>query len=586
MNIQQIREKFPMYDDLSDQQLIDGVYNKYYSDMDQSEFYQKVGFNPRGFMEQAGDVAQRVLENTPVGQILKAPQDSGFQRGLRDPIDAGAQMLEKVVPEAVRTKINQLNDWLVSKGVPLQELGEGGLQGMLDQMETEYQQDRISRGEDPDTIDPERLAGGVVGGLATGGILGAPLKAATAAGRVGLGAAGGAAGGALSEPVVGDQEDFWKQKAIQTGLGAATGGLWSGGAELLGATGRRANSADVQDLQSRGVQPTVGQAIGGIANDIEQKAVSLPVAGDMINRARRQTFEQFQTAALNDALEPIGRKVEGAGHDAIKEAQDMVSDAYEKAARKTNGIVLDETHNGLVNQLRTEGTAHLDEVVANDFERFMQKVFDAKRSPNGNFTRDSFEELDKAISRKARNATNLEAREMYQSLRDILLDQAEAANPQYAELYRRARTASAKLMRVEKAANASSKNEGISTPAQLVRAATQMDTSSRKRAAAAGDALMQELGERGERVLGSTVPNSGTTDRALQNALLASGGGYMVDPNLGMAVGGGLAGLTALYTDPAQRAVLKAMQELEDMRGGAGLGYLSGQVSGDIASGY
>jgi len=43
MNIAEIREKYPQYDDLPDDQLVKGLHSKYYSDMSYEEFSAKVG---------------------------------------------------------------------------------------------------------------------------------------------------------------------------------------------------------------------------------------------------------------------------------------------------------------------------------------------------------------------------------------------------------------------------------------------------------------------------------------------------------------------------------------------------------------
>lgn len=43
--ISQIRQQYPDYNDLSDQQLADSLYNAHYSDMPKDQFYQKIGFN-------------------------------------------------------------------------------------------------------------------------------------------------------------------------------------------------------------------------------------------------------------------------------------------------------------------------------------------------------------------------------------------------------------------------------------------------------------------------------------------------------------------------------------------------------------
>mgnify|MGYP003661124376 FL=1 len=42
-SIKNIREENPEYNDLSDQEISDGLYSKHYSDMDKSEFEQKIG---------------------------------------------------------------------------------------------------------------------------------------------------------------------------------------------------------------------------------------------------------------------------------------------------------------------------------------------------------------------------------------------------------------------------------------------------------------------------------------------------------------------------------------------------------------
>ena len=44
-DIKEIRSKYPQYNDLSDQQLADGLHAKYYSDMPVNDFYSKIGFS-------------------------------------------------------------------------------------------------------------------------------------------------------------------------------------------------------------------------------------------------------------------------------------------------------------------------------------------------------------------------------------------------------------------------------------------------------------------------------------------------------------------------------------------------------------
>ena len=44
LNIQEVRAKYPQYEDLSDKQLLDSLHGKYYSDMPIEEFYSSTGF--------------------------------------------------------------------------------------------------------------------------------------------------------------------------------------------------------------------------------------------------------------------------------------------------------------------------------------------------------------------------------------------------------------------------------------------------------------------------------------------------------------------------------------------------------------
>ena len=44
MNLQEIRREYPQYNDLSDQELSDNLYNKFYTDIPREEFNNKIGY--------------------------------------------------------------------------------------------------------------------------------------------------------------------------------------------------------------------------------------------------------------------------------------------------------------------------------------------------------------------------------------------------------------------------------------------------------------------------------------------------------------------------------------------------------------
>jgi hypothetical protein len=156
-------------------------------------------------------------------------------------------------------------------------------------------------------------------------------------------------------------------------------------------------------------------------------------------------------------------------------------------------------------------------------------------------------------------------RRAFEQLQRILRELAGRNSPSYRRLQARADAAYARLVRVERAANAAPSQGGTFTPAQLVSAAKATDASTRKRATAAGNALLQKWGLTGQEVLGNVVPNSGTFDRGAAAALLAAP--FYPGPAAALAAG------PLLYTAPAQRAITGMMRRLPEFTGTTGAAY-------------
>jgi len=60
MDIQEIRAKFPQYNDLPDEQLVQGLHAKYYSDIPYQEFTSKIGG-----LSQSQEVAPQPAQSQP-----------------------------------------------------------------------------------------------------------------------------------------------------------------------------------------------------------------------------------------------------------------------------------------------------------------------------------------------------------------------------------------------------------------------------------------------------------------------------------------------------------------------------------------
>jgi hypothetical protein len=71
--ISNIRKQYPQYDDLSDQELVDAFYSKYYSDISKDEFYNKIGYTAEpknkgeGFLNNITTGAANIAKGIPTG---------------------------------------------------------------------------------------------------------------------------------------------------------------------------------------------------------------------------------------------------------------------------------------------------------------------------------------------------------------------------------------------------------------------------------------------------------------------------------------------------------------------------------------
>jgi hypothetical protein len=76
--IKQIRQKYPQYNDLSDEKLADSFYDKFYSDIPKEQFYQSLGVKEKSFINKA----------------IEAPFELqiGLGKGLHNLVGGGVQL--------------------------------------------------------------------------------------------------------------------------------------------------------------------------------------------------------------------------------------------------------------------------------------------------------------------------------------------------------------------------------------------------------------------------------------------------------------------------------------------------------------
>lgn len=172
-------------------------------------------------------------QKPPAPTGASAPS-TGFVMGLRDPIDAGAQILRRIVPEGVAQSVDNFGNWLADKGLPVaRSNGVEGVDKIVNDVNQEYERGRQQRaqnvsglvtGAPPDPgFDWARLSGNILNPV---NLVAAPAAGAarTVPQLILAGAKAGAVGGGL-QPVVGDTTNFGARKAGQVVLGAATGAV-------------------------------------------------------------------------------------------------------------------------------------------------------------------------------------------------------------------------------------------------------------------------------------------------------------------------------------------------------------------------
>lgn len=476
-------------------------------------------------------------------------------QGAMDPVSGAAQLATKAVPgldETARKGVNWLRDNVLGGLLPATD--QRSTDEAVRARETAYQ---ARRGDQGGKFDAARLAGNVLSPANLGLAAAAPVGAAGLGAKMATGAGLGAASAALN-PVTGEHpENFWGDKVGQLATGAVFGAVTPALGHGLGrvVSPRASTNPQVKTLMQRGVQPTIGQTLGGLPNKLEQKATALPIMGDAIASARGRAQEQFNTAAVNEALRPLGVTVKGAGSEAVDQAHQMVSNAYTQAKNQLQGVRLDQQFMQDVSQLRQLATG-LTPDFAKRFEKTLNDMV-IHRSPQGAMTAETFKRVDADLGQiaanfgKAPTAAGREYGAAVKQLQDLLTQQARRSNPAAAQAMAKADAAFARLVRVEDAAKRASNQEGVFTPGQFGMSVRSADRSARGNQVARGRALMQPLAQAGQTVLGNTVPDSGTAGRLMLGAGALGAGA--VHPGIPSALIGG----AAMYTPPMQ-ALMRA----------------------------
>lgn len=416
-------------------------------------------------------------------------------------------------------------------------------------------------------VDPEAAAPLDDSGYATAGGVVADIGAIAAGGTAlkgaqGLGAAGrgvAAAGRALSAPKTLAQATIGggaygaatsHDRAAGAIGGAVGGAVGHGIVKTVAGLAAPPVTDAAKKLSARGVKLTPGEMFGGMVQSVEDKATSIPFVGDFIRSAKTRSLTDFNRSVINESLAKVGAKLDDSipiGREAIAAADDLISKQYD-AILPGMDVTLDIPFvrdmaklQAMMAQLPKKERRYFDNVVQGEIARKFG-------NPNGMVLGKTFKETDSFLRQEYKGL--LKSQDHYQqklgqAVREAhkaLIEMGKRQHPDKAAALQAADLAYAMMGRVKDAASSLGAKDGVFTPAQLVNA---VKKASGKNRFAKGQGFGQEFAEAAKEALPSSVPDSGTTGRALLSAG-ALGGAAALGPGK-LAT---LAGVAGLYSRP------------------------------------
>lgn len=335
--IQEIRQKYPQYADLSDEQLAQGLHKKYYSDLPYEDFAQKVG------LEIATQAPEP--EQSAVGQL----QEFGADLGRNAAIQAGefVKGASSVVALPTDTLVHLVN---LLAGRKVMTPAAESISSAIDTVMPE-----------PQNVT-ERIAGRVVGSLGgaasgikagqtIGGVVGSAL--ATAPARQAAGAVAGgtsaqlaaeAGGGPIAQTVAGLAGGLAASGAGRSTVAEGVKRSFRGGEE-----GRQRTAENIRTFEDAGTTPTAGQATEARRLQATESLLSrTPGGAGVLARKAEQQAQQ------------LGSNIERLANDLASRA------SGEQAGRAIQRGVSGE--GGFIDQFKAQSRANYDQL-----DQFVQK---------------------------------------------------------------------------------------------------------------------------------------------------------------------------------------------------------------------
>lgn len=524
ISINEVRQKFPEYSDLSDGELLQGIHSKFYSDIPFEEFSSSIEITTPTVAVTAKRATQEEIDAFEAEQAGIPTTPTNYLQGE-----------EKYMPQ-YQVGANPFTQEDRQNMVRSTGLVKGMFEDPINSIKQFFsEEDRIAIAKADELYEKKRQEAGLegfdiprlVGSIASpatfvGGAGG--LKAANAlskfasmfGSKAGKGALASAGAGAFL-PVTSENEaidQFVLDKLGQTGFSLAVGG---GISKLASAINPRLKQG-ARELINKGVEVNPGQAYEGIPGWVFRQIEGIKW-GDKLSDSQKLSFS---VATGNEVLSSIGQKVNPtlkSGQDVVGAVTKSISNYYDDAFSQIGVVNLD---NAYINSIKLALNKAQPDMTATQFKKVKALVEQNLRTKlkamgtNLEIDGKQLKELDEFFKKRAKDYDKLTDSDglALKNLFDDLLN-ANTAFTSRADptgMVTKANEAWTKLYRFADASTKASKQSGNITPEQLMTASTQQGSTLQ---AGAGKAPMQKYANEALDILGGDVDPLKATYRSL-----------------------------------------------------------------------
>ena len=346
------------------------------------------------------------------------------------------------------------------------------------------------------------------------------------AGLARLGLKGAAKVGALEGGVYGAGVAETPEERLTGGL---TGAALGAGATKVAEKLLPKKSEIAKELQKKGIPLTPGQSLrdqGSIGSSLisalEDLTTSYPGAGAVIQGKRLETLIKTNKVLIDEAVEPLNIKIPKnlSPRESFEFVQDKLDDAYSDILPKLSITNLDNLETKILNSVEASilDTKEQERVLKIVDKNILSQIQNGKIS--GKSLKSAQTSLRKlATNYKKRGGFEFDVGEVVSDIKRLLENEIDIQNVNSQEL-RKINQVYKNMIPINRAMENAIVNEGVFTPAQLLRAIKKQDETVRKRKTIAGKQPLQETAEQAQAVLGSQFPETGTASRLLAQDII------------------------------------------------------------------